>query len=221
VVEFIVTTASLLYDLKLGTPHFYLSKAGRDRCAQRDRVSQGVDSRASPDRCAIRNTPQLSWEGVFARELGASENTSRRSAQKYQCVYTDSSAQDGRLWIPPARPRPIRPGGVVDIEWLGLHPVECRKRLFPFGQSNIRCDDKGHQGGLLQRSMTNPKTECRRRSFEAAGCAAAGAERAGAAEGGRRLDGPVQTGHRPPRSCRRRKTCRPNICISLTMISVI
>lgn len=91
-----------LYDLKHGTPHFYLSKGWAEIGALSvTEVNQGVDVSRQSKPLQHQDTPQLSWEGVFARELGSSDNTIKAFCQKYQCVYTDSSAQDGRLWIRP------------------------------------------------------------------------------------------------------------------------
>lgn len=91
-----------LYDLKLGTPHFYLSKGWAEIGALSvTDVSQGIDVSRQSRQLRHQDTPQLSWEGHFARELGPSENAIKAFCQKYQCGYTDSTDLDGRLWIRP------------------------------------------------------------------------------------------------------------------------
>lgn len=91
-----------LYDLKQGTPNFYLSKGWTEIGALSvTRISQGVDVSRQSKQLRHQDTPQLSWEGRFARELGSSENAIKAFCRKYKCEYADSSAQDGRQWIRP------------------------------------------------------------------------------------------------------------------------
>lgn len=91
-----------IYDLKHGTPHFYLSKGWAEIGALSvTEVNQGVDISRQSKPLQHQDTAQLSWEGVFARELGSSNNAIKAFCQKYQCIYTDSVDTDGRLWIRP------------------------------------------------------------------------------------------------------------------------
>jgi hypothetical protein len=91
-----------LYDLKQGTPQFYLSKGWAEIGALSvTSVSQGVDVSRQSRPLRHQDTPQLSWEGRFAQELGATPNTIRAFCHNYQCRYTDNRNQDGREWIRP------------------------------------------------------------------------------------------------------------------------
>lgn len=94
-----------LYDLKQGTPNFYLSKGWAEIGALSvTSISQGVDVSRQSKQLRHQDTPQLTWEGRFANELGPSENALREFCRKYRCQYVDSSDQDGSQWI---RPRDI------------------------------------------------------------------------------------------------------------------
>lgn len=91
-----------LYDLSKGTPHFYLSKGWAEIGALSvTSVSQGVDVSRQSKPLRHQDTPQLSWEGRFAHELGATEKSIRAFCRNYQCRYVDSRERDGREWIRP------------------------------------------------------------------------------------------------------------------------
>ncbi|HZW24351.1 MAG TPA: EH signature domain-containing protein [Gallionella sp.] len=91
-----------LYDLKQGTPQFYLSKGWAEIGALSvTSVNQGVDVSRQSIPLRHQDTPQLSWEGRFAQELGATPNAIRAFCRNYQCHYTDNRNQDGREWIRP------------------------------------------------------------------------------------------------------------------------
>jgi len=91
-----------LYDLKQGTPQFYLSKGWAEIGALSvSSVSQGVDVSRQSKPLRHQDTPQLSWEGRFAMELGATPNAIKAFCRNYQCRYTDSRGEDGRQWIRP------------------------------------------------------------------------------------------------------------------------
>lgn len=91
-----------LYDLKQGTPQFYLSKGWAEIGAlSMTSVSQGVDVSRQSKPLRHQDTPQLSWEGRFAQELGSTPNAVRAFCRNYQCRYTDSRDRDGREWIRP------------------------------------------------------------------------------------------------------------------------
>lgn len=90
------------YDLKKGTPHFYLSKGWTEIGALSvTSVSQGTDVSRQSTPLRHLDTLQLSWEGRFAQELGATENAIRAFCRKYRCRYTDSRELDEREWIHP------------------------------------------------------------------------------------------------------------------------
>lgn len=91
-----------LYDLKQGTPHFYLSKGWAEIGAlSATSVSQGVDVSRQSKPLRHQDMPQLSWEGRFAQELGATDNTIRAFCRNYRCRYTDTRDKDGHQWIRP------------------------------------------------------------------------------------------------------------------------
>ncbi|MFZ3018028.1 MAG: EH signature domain-containing protein [Gallionella sp.] len=91
-----------LYDLKHGTPHFYLSKGWAEIGALSvTSVSQGLDVSRQSKPLRHQDTPQLNWEGRFAQELGATDNALKAFCRNYQCRYTDSRERDGHQWIHP------------------------------------------------------------------------------------------------------------------------
>ncbi len=91
-----------LYDLKQGTPHFYLSKGWAEIGALSvTEVSKGVDVTSQSKPLRHQDTPQLNWEGRFAQELGPTKNAIKAFCAKYQCGHTDTSEQNGQQWIRP------------------------------------------------------------------------------------------------------------------------
>lgn len=91
-----------VYDLKQGTPHFYLSKGWTEIGALSvSSVSQGADITRQSKPLRHQDTPQLSWEGRFAQELGSTENAIKAFCRNYHCRYIDGRERDGREWIRP------------------------------------------------------------------------------------------------------------------------
>lgn len=93
---------SYFYDTQHGIPPFYFGKGWVEVGALSvGNVLKGssVSTQSKPLRHQDIN--QLAWEGEFAREMGATENSIKEFCRKYQCRYKDLRSQDGHQWIRP------------------------------------------------------------------------------------------------------------------------
>jgi len=90
-----------LYDLKQGTPQFYLSKGWAEIGAlSMTSVSQGVDVSRQSRPLRIR-IPRSSVGKDASRKNWRDPNAIRAFCRNYQCRYTDNRKLDGREWIRP------------------------------------------------------------------------------------------------------------------------
>lgn len=97
--------AAYFYDIRQGTPPFYLSKGWVEIGALSvANLTQGVGVTSLSKPLLHQDSKSLSWEGRFAQELGATENSIKAFCQRYQCQYDDRRNQDGRQWIRPSHP---------------------------------------------------------------------------------------------------------------------
>lgn len=89
------------YDTRQGTPSFYFGKGWVDIGAiSVTDITQDVDVARVSKPLRHKDDEQLTWEGKFAQELGASENAIAAFCRKYQCDYEE--LRNGSQWIRPA-----------------------------------------------------------------------------------------------------------------------
>lgn len=91
------------YDIRQGIPLFYLSKGWIEIGALSvANIAQGIDIKRPSKPLRHQDTKQLTWEGKFAQELGATENAIQAFCRRYQCLYDDRRNQGGYQWIRPS-----------------------------------------------------------------------------------------------------------------------
>lgn len=91
------------YDTRQGTPSFYFAKGWVDIGAiSVNDIAQGADIARTSKPLRHQDGKQLTWEGRFAQELGATEKAMAAFCRKYSCEYEDLREQDGSQWIRPA-----------------------------------------------------------------------------------------------------------------------
>lgn len=91
------TSAAYFYDIRQGTPPFYLSKGWVEIGALNvAKVTQGVDATRLSKPLPHQDAGQLAWEGRFAQELGAQEKALKAFCRKYRCRYENHG---GRQWV--------------------------------------------------------------------------------------------------------------------------
>ena len=96
-------SAAYFYDASHGMPSFYFGKGWIDIGAIGAReIMQGTDMPRLSMPIRHLDGRHLTWEGKFARELGASVKSIAAFCRKYQCAYGDT--QTGQQWIRPACP---------------------------------------------------------------------------------------------------------------------
>ena len=96
-------SAAYFYDASHGMPSFYFGKGWIDIGAiGAQEIMQGTDMSRLSKPIRHLDGRHLTWEGKFARELGASDKAIAAFCRKYQCSYDDT--QTGRQWIRPACP---------------------------------------------------------------------------------------------------------------------
>lgn len=90
------------YDVRQGTPSFYFARGWVEIGAiSVQHITEGVDVVRASKPIRHQDSRQLSWEGKFAQELGATGNAVRAFCAKYHCVYEDQRNQDGSERIRP------------------------------------------------------------------------------------------------------------------------
>ncbi len=106
VIEFNRTNSSAcFYDTRKGIPSFYLSR-GWVEMGVIDEAELNSGNRAAnvPMQLRHQDAEEMTWEGIFAEELGVTENAIIAFCQKYQCLYEDRRSQNKGRWIRPLKP---------------------------------------------------------------------------------------------------------------------
>ncbi len=94
-------SAAYFYDASHGMPSFYFGKGWIDIGAiGAQEIIQGTDMPRLSKPIRHLDGRHLTWEGKFAKELGASMKAIAAFCRKYQCAYDDT--QTGQQWIRPA-----------------------------------------------------------------------------------------------------------------------
>lgn len=114
------------YDTREGIPAFYFAKGWVDIGAiSVNDIEQGDDIARTSKQLRHQDVRELAWEGVFAHEMGATENAIVAFCGKYRCEYQDLRERNGSQWI---RPRAADQYGAevwsVLIGWGYAHSAE-------------------------------------------------------------------------------------------------
>ncbi|MDX8380182.1 MAG: EH signature domain-containing protein [Gallionella sp.] len=89
------------YDVSKGTPAFYLGKGWLEIGAIGvQAITEGANIARDSRQIRHQDSKQLTWEGKFSQELGATDNVIKAFCAKYQCDY--EGLRNGKQWIRPA-----------------------------------------------------------------------------------------------------------------------
>lgn len=93
------------YDIRQGTPSFYFGKGWLDIGAiSIQKITKGTDIAGAAKQMRHQDNKQLTWEGLFAQELGVTDNAIKAFCKHYQCQHEDLRVTDGGQWIRPIYP---------------------------------------------------------------------------------------------------------------------